>query len=267
MSQEDGEEMERLRDENASLKRTVENLQVFPINCIKNIFLLKNVSLGQGEGPDRLQGLLQVPAVNQGFLRRMRGKFWTVMISFFELLCSPVVPTLFCIWRDNNKGKQDQSSSLASAESLFGKSVAFQNTSRPCQNLMRSCVQKKLMPLLSPYIFVSFIIYLEWQPLLHGELLVDVQVAVVVGFERLPIGVERGAALARQEVQNHLVEPLIYVCGGKISELKKMFFFLTSLRPPRPPSTWARRGTRRSQRSKKKKPFFSNSLIFSTNKN
>ncbi len=64
MSQEDGEEMERLRDENASLKRTVENLQVFPINCIKNIFLLKNVSLGQGEGPDRLQGLLQVPAVN-----------------------------------------------------------------------------------------------------------------------------------------------------------------------------------------------------------
>ena len=31
MSQEDGEEMERLRDENASLKRTVENLQVFPI--------------------------------------------------------------------------------------------------------------------------------------------------------------------------------------------------------------------------------------------
>ncbi len=38
MSQEDGEEMERLRDENASLKRTVENLQVFHIFFEKKIF-------------------------------------------------------------------------------------------------------------------------------------------------------------------------------------------------------------------------------------
>ncbi len=73
------------------------------------------------------------------------------------------------------------------------------------------------MTLLFPDVFASFIIYLEWQPLLHGELLVDVQVAVVVGFERLPIGVERGAALARQEVQNHLVEPLIYFWGERLA--------------------------------------------------
>ncbi len=44
MSQEDGEEMERLRDENASLKRTVENLQVFHI-FLKNIYFLKKIFL------------------------------------------------------------------------------------------------------------------------------------------------------------------------------------------------------------------------------